>query len=108
MYILIYSKIIPDYFILELARIVIFAAPIFLFKKNKYSVIYSILIFTLFSVLYILNITFDYASGDIFTFSYLKVLKEAMGVASSSFISILYQKTNYSKLFLNSATQNIF
>lgn len=90
MYILIYSKIIPDYFILELARIVIFAAPIFLFKKNKYSVIYSILIFTLFSVLYILNITFDYASGDIFTFSYLKVLKEAMGVASSSFISILY------------------
>ncbi len=90
MYILIYDKLIPDFFMLEVARIVIFASLIFIFKKNKYSFIYSIIIFTLFSTLYILNITFDYASGDIFTFAYLKVLKEAMGVASSSFISIIY------------------
>ena len=90
MYKLIYDIWLPKYYLLELARILVFSGIVFVFKHNSLSIIYSILIFSISCLLYIFNITFDYASGDILTLGYIMVIGEAMKVASSSFLNLLY------------------
>ncbi len=87
---IIFGVVLPKYYMLELAAIIVISSPVFLFKKNLFSIIYSVLVFGIFEAIYIANLNFDYASGDVLTMGYLLVIKEALEVASSSFINLWY------------------
>ena len=86
----VFKKVFSDYFLLEIVMILLVSTPIFLFKKNIFSIIYSVLIFTYWCIAYVLTLMLDYNSGDIFSLKYINLAKELMQVSTPSFINVFY------------------
>lgn len=83
---------------LELSLYILLILPIFFFKSNKYSLIYSIVIGVIFSLLVFLNLMMFESTGDIFSFSYLAMIGTTVSVFNSSYIpwkSIIYSLIIY-------------
>ncbi len=86
----IFREFTIKYPLLEIGIILIALAPIFLFKSNRYSIIYSSVIFGVFLILMVVNLTLNYASNDIYSTKYISLLFEAAQVMTTEFINPWY------------------
>ncbi len=86
----VFNKFFVTYPLLEISVIMIIAAPLFLFKNNKFSIAYSSVIFGLFIVIMVISLLLNYASGDIFSIKYLFLFNEAAQVMSMQFVNAWY------------------
>lgn len=87
---IVFHKVFSDYVVLEIVTICLIASPVFLFKKNLFSIIYSLIIFTYFCIAYVISMMLDYNTGDIFSLKYINLAKELLQVSTPSFFNIFY------------------
>ena len=86
----VFDRFFVKYPLLERASIMIIVTPLFLFKTNKFSIIYTSVIFGLFIIVMVLCLLLNYASGDIFSIKYLFLFNEAAQVMSMQFVNFWY------------------
>lgn len=86
----VFNQFFVKYPLLEIASIMIIIAPLFLFKTNKFSIVYCSVIFGLFIIIMVLCLLLNYASGDIFSIKYLFLFNEAAQVMSMQFVNFWY------------------
>lgn len=86
---IIYKQFFVNYPFLELAMIMIVLAPVFIFKSNKYSIVYTSFILGIFTILLVLNLLLDYASDDIFSLRYIILAGEAGKVVNFQYINFV-------------------
>ena len=77
---------IPTFFTIDLFIIMIMLFPIYLFKQRLYTIIYSSVIVFFFCFLFMLNLTYYFASNTPFYLGLLKYLGEAKEVVTKEFI----------------------
>ena len=87
---IVFAKLFSDYVVLEIVTICLMASPVFLFKKNIFSIIYSLIIFTYFCIAYVISLMLDYNTGDIFSLKYINLAKELLQVSTPSFFNVFY------------------
>lgn len=82
----IYNQFYYSNLLFQLNTYLFLLAFVFLFKSNKYSLIYSIIVSLLYSLLVFINLALYTASDDIFSLRYIFLFKTATGVFTSSYI----------------------
>lgn len=89
LFIIVYSQFFARTFVMELGLIIILLSPAFLFKSNKITIAYcSIWVGALLS-LYLLNVTLDAYSRDIFSLAYISSAREAAHIFDVSYLNFL-------------------
>lgn len=86
---IIYKQFFVNYPFLEIGMIMMVLAPVFIFKNNKYSIIYTSVILGIFTILLVLNLLLDFASDDIFSLRYIILAGEAGKVVNFQYINFL-------------------
>ena len=90
MYHSIYNRYFNEYFSLELSAIFMIMSPLFIFKKERNSFIYTTIVFLISIIIMALSMLLDYASGDIFSIKHLFLAGEAVQVVNLQYINFLY------------------
>ena len=87
---IVYKQVFIQYPLLEISSLMIALAPMFFFKKNRYSIVYASFIIGLLVILMVVSLLLNYASGDIFSVRYLFLFGEAAQVMSMQFVNVWY------------------
>ena len=87
---IVYKQVFIEYPLLEISSLMIALAPMFFFKRNRYSIIYASVVIGLLIILMVVSLLLNYASGDIFSIRYLFLFGEAAQVMSMQFVNVWY------------------
>lgn len=90
MLLIIFQRIFPVHFFLELSFMIYILLPGILFKSNKVTATYCSILILGFAVLFAVNTNLSFASDDIFSFKYIMLAEEAVAVFSGDFINWWY------------------